>query len=77
MILITQFGRELVWPIVIVVLFMFGGATGKKAALIMTLAMIGSHTYRCAFEGIVARPRPFVPNTEIHSSSGFKICLSF
>jgi hypothetical protein len=40
MILITQFGRELVWPIVIVVLFMFGGATGKKAALIMTLAMI-------------------------------------
>ena len=24
-----------------------------------------SHNYRCAFEGIVARPRPFVPDTEI------------
>ena len=65
MILITQFGRELVWPIVIVVLFMFGGATGKKAALIMTLAMIVLITIGVLSKEIVARPRPFIPDTEI------------
>lgn len=65
MILVTQFGRELVWPIVIVVLFMFGGATGKKAALIMTLAMIVLIPIGVLSKEIVARPRPFIPDTEI------------
>ena len=65
MILITQFGRELVWPIVIVVLFMFGGATGKKAALIMMLAMIVLIPIGMLSKEIVARPRPFIPNTEV------------
>lgn len=65
MILITQFGRELVWPIVIVVLFMFGGATGKKAALIMTLAMIVLIPIGMLSKEIVARPRPFIPDTEV------------
>ena len=65
MILVTQFGRELVWPIVIVVLFMFGGATGKKAALIMTLAMIVLIPIGMLSKEIVARPRPFIPDMEI------------
>ena len=65
MILITQFGRELVWPIVIVVLFMFGGATGKKATLIMMLAMIVLIPIGMLSKEIVARPRPFIPNTEV------------
>jgi membrane-associated phospholipid phosphatase len=52
MILITQFGRELVWPIVIVVLF-------------MTLAMIVLIPIGVLSKEIVARPRPFVPDTEI------------
>jgi membrane-associated phospholipid phosphatase len=65
MILVTQFGRELVWPIVIVVLFMFGGATGKKAALIMTLAMIVLIPIGMLSKEIVARPRPFIPDMDI------------
>lgn len=65
MILITQFGRELVWPIVIVILFMFGGATGKKAALIMTLAMIVLIPIGVLSKEIVARPRPFIPDMEV------------
>ena len=65
MILITQFGRELVWPIVIVVLFMFGGATRKKAALIMMLAMIVLIPIGMLSKEIVARPRPFIPDTEV------------
>jgi undecaprenyl-diphosphatase len=65
MILITQLGRELVWPIVIVVLFTFGGATGKKAALIMALAMIVLIPIGMLMKEIVARPRPFIPDTEV------------
>ena len=55
----------MVWPKVIVILFMFGGATGKKAALIMTLAMIVLIPIGVLSKEIVARPRPFIPDTEI------------
>jgi undecaprenyl-diphosphatase len=64
MILITQFGRELVWPIVIVILFTSGGDTGKKAALIMALAMIILIPIGVLMKEIVARPRPFIPESE-------------
>jgi undecaprenyl-diphosphatase len=64
MILITQFGRELVWPIVIVILFTSGGVTGKKAALIMALAMIILIPIGVLMKEIVARPRPFIPESE-------------
>lgn len=65
MILVTQFGRELVWPITIVVLFIFGGDTGKKAAIIMALVMITLIPIGILSKEIVARPRPFIPNTEV------------
>jgi undecaprenyl-diphosphatase len=65
MILVTQFGRELVWPITIVVLFIFGGDTGKRAAIIMALVMIILIPIGILSKDIVARPRPFIPNTEI------------
>jgi undecaprenyl-diphosphatase len=64
MILITQFGRELVWPIVIVILFTSGGDTEKKAALIMALAMIILIPIGVLMKEIVARPRPFIPESE-------------
>lgn len=65
MVLVTQFGRELVWPITIVVLFIFGGDTGKKAAIIMALVMITLIPIGILSKEIVARPRPFIPNTEV------------
>ncbi|HEV2875762.1 MAG TPA: phosphatase PAP2 family protein [Nitrososphaeraceae archaeon] len=65
MILVTQFGRELVWPITIVVLFIFGGDTGKRAAIIMALVMITLIPIGILSKEIVARPRPFIPNTEV------------
>jgi undecaprenyl-diphosphatase len=65
MILVTQFGRELVWPITIVVLFIFGGDIGKKAAIIMALVMITLIPIGMLSKEIVARPRPFIPNTEV------------
>jgi undecaprenyl-diphosphatase len=65
MILVTQFGRELVWPVVILTLFIFGGALGKKAAIIMALAMITLIPVGMLSKEIVARPRPFIPETEV------------
>lgn len=65
MILVTQFGRELVWPITIVVLFIFGGDIGKRAAIIMALVMITLIPIGILSKEIVARPRPFIPNTEV------------
>src|SRR5215213_5759301 len=64
MILVTQLGRELVWPITIVALFLFGGVTGKKAAIIMALAMIVLIPIGIVSKEIVARPRPFIPKAD-------------
>ena len=65
MILMTQYGRELVWPVTILFLFIFGGTTGKTAAIIMALAMIVLIPIGIVSKEIVARPRPFIPDTEV------------
>lgn len=65
MILMTQYGRELVWPMTILFLFIFGGAVGKKAAIIMAFAMIVLIPIGIISKEIVARPRPFIPDTEV------------
>lgn len=65
MLLMTQYGRELVWPIVIITLFIFGGAIGKKAAIIMALVMIALIPIGMLSKEFVARPRPFIPDTEV------------
>lgn len=49
MTLMTQYGRELVWPIVILTLFIFGGAIGKKTAVTMALNDY-THSNWCAFK---------------------------
>jgi undecaprenyl-diphosphatase len=64
MILMTQYGRELVWSIVIVGLFIFGGSRGKKTAAIMALAMIVLIPIGIVSKEIVARPRPFIPKVD-------------
>lgn len=65
MTLMTQYGRELVWPIVILTLFIFGGAIGKKTAVTMALVMITLIPIGVLSKEIVSRPRPFIPETEI------------
>ena len=64
MVLMTQYGRELIWSMVIVVLFIFGGSRGKKTAAIMALAMIVLIPVGIVSKEIVARPRPFIPKTD-------------
>lgn len=65
MTLMTQYGRELVWPIVILTLFIFGGAIGKKTAVTMALVMITLIPIGVLSKEIFSRPRPFIPETEI------------
>jgi hypothetical protein len=69
MILLTQYGREVVWSIAIILLFIIGGWTGKKTAVVMGLAMLVLIPVVNAAKEIVA-PDRFV------NCSRFKIFLS-
>jgi membrane-associated phospholipid phosphatase len=40
MLITTLYGREIFWPIVLIMLFIFGGKKGKKTALISGLVMV-------------------------------------
>ena len=64
MILLTQYGREVVWSIAIILLFIIGGWTGKKTAVVMGLAMLVLIPVVNAAKEIVARPRPIIPQTD-------------
>jgi undecaprenyl-diphosphatase len=64
MILLTEYGREVVWSIAIILLFIIGGWTGKKTALVMGLAMLVLIPVVNAAKEIVARPRPIIPQTD-------------
>ncbi len=61
MILLTEYGREVVWPAATALIFVFGGRTGRKAAVIMALAMLVSVPAGIIAKEIVARPRPIIP----------------
>jgi undecaprenyl-diphosphatase len=64
MMLLTQYGREVVWSIAIILLFIIGGTTGKKTAVVMGLAMLVLIPIVNAAKEIVARPRPIIPQTD-------------
>jgi hypothetical protein len=40
MILLTEFGREVFWPITIILLFVLGGWTGKITAVVIAISML-------------------------------------
>jgi membrane-associated phospholipid phosphatase len=64
MILLTQYGREVVWSIAIILLFIIGGTTGKKTAVVMGLAMLVLIPLVNAAKEIAARPRPIIPQED-------------
>ena len=65
MILLTQYGREVVWSIAIILFFIIGGRTGKKTAVVMGIAMLVLIPVVNAAKEIVARPRPIIPQTDL------------
>src|SRR5919108_3449629 len=64
MIWLTQYGREVVWSIAIILLFIIGGTTGKKTAVVMGLAMLVLIPLVNAANEIAARPRPIIPQED-------------
>lgn len=64
MYIITLYGREIFWPVVLILLFIFGGKEGKKTALITGLTMILLIPVLSITKDIVERDRPNLEITE-------------
>ena len=64
MIWLTQFGREIFWPIAIILLFVLGGWTGKKTAVVIAISMLVLVPLGVLAKDIVARPRPIIPQSD-------------
>ena len=64
MIWLTHFGREVFWPIAIISLFIFGGWTGKKTAVVIAISMLVLIPLGVVAKDIVARPRPVIPKSD-------------
>ena len=61
MIWMTLYGREIVWIIVIIMFFIFGGWLGKKIALTIGLSILVLTFLVPVIKNLVERPRPLVP----------------
>jgi membrane-associated phospholipid phosphatase len=64
MIWLTEFGREVFWPIAIVLIFIFGGWTGKKTAVVIAISMLVLIPLGVLAKDIVARARPEIPKSD-------------
>src|SRR5919202_1297643 len=61
MLYLTTFGREYFWIPVIILLFIFGGWAGKKAAISMTFSFLILIYIGNIAKDIAHRERPFIP----------------
>lgn len=64
MMFLADYGREAVWSVTMILLFIFGGMSGRKTAIMMFLIMIVLVPSVLAAKEIVERPRPTVSNVE-------------
>ena len=64
MVLLTRYGREVFWPIAIILLFVLGGWAGKKTAIIIAISMIVLIPIGVIAKDAVARPRPVIPKSD-------------
>jgi membrane-associated phospholipid phosphatase len=64
MVLLTNYGREVFWPVAIILLFVFGGWTGKKTAIVIAISMIILIPIGVIAKDAVARPRPVIPKSD-------------
>jgi undecaprenyl-diphosphatase len=73
MILLTSYGREVFWPVAVILLFVLGGWTGKKTAVVIAISMIVLLPIGAIAKEAVARPRPVIPKSDylIGSDSEF------
>ena len=64
MIWLTKYGREVFWPIAIILLFILGGRSGKKTAIVIAISMLVLVPLGTIAKDIVARPRPEIPKSD-------------
>jgi membrane-associated phospholipid phosphatase len=64
MVWLTEYGREAFWIITIILLFIFGGLSGKKTAIVLVLAFIVLIPIGFAAKEIVHRPHPAIPESD-------------
>jgi membrane-associated phospholipid phosphatase len=64
MVLLTNYGREVFWPVAIILLFVLGGWTGKKTAIVIAISMIVLVPIGVIAKDAVARPRPIIPKSD-------------
>lgn len=60
----SKYGRDAFWPIVIILLFVLGGWTGKKTAAVMAISMLVLIPIGIIAKDLVSRPRPEIPKTD-------------
>jgi undecaprenyl-diphosphatase len=65
MIILSQYGREVAWTMAGVLLFIFGGWTGKKTAVVMAITMLILIPLGTIAKEIVGRARPAMPQAEL------------
>ena len=64
MIWLTEFGREIFWPLAILLLFFVGGWSGKKTAVVIAISMLVLIPLGELAKDIVARPRPVISKSD-------------
>jgi len=60
----SKYGRDAFWPIVIILLFVLGGWTGKKTAAVMAISMLVLIPIGIIAKELVSRPRPEIPKAD-------------
>lgn len=65
MIILSQYGREVFWIISIILLFIFGGWSGKKTAVVMAISMLVLIPIGTIAKDVVGRERPIVPQADL------------
>ena len=58
MVILTLYGRELVWPSLIFLLFVIGGDSGRKTALVISISFIILLPLTTIIKDIIGRDRP-------------------
>ena len=61
MVLLTLYGREVVWTLTAIVLIIFGGWAGRRAVIVMAIAMIVLIPIGILAKETVGRARPIIP----------------
>jgi undecaprenyl-diphosphatase len=63
MVWLTEYGREAFWIMTVILLFIFGGMSGKKTAVVLVLAFIVLIPIGFVAKEIVQRPHPTIPES--------------